>query len=118
MKLSDLRLRSSTLQLLQQRGFATAYEVERSRNEGGLSNLAAELGCTLSQTSDLWRELQGCIAMTVGSESSTAVPWQPNLEGRVRIVLAWSRGEANQSNQQQLNTVSNNSILFLSTCQK
>jgi hypothetical protein len=89
MKLADLRLRSSTLQLFQQRGFATTYEVERSRNDGGLANLAAELGCTLSQTSDLWRELQGCVSMTGGprsSESSNAVPWEQSLEGRVRDV--------------------------------
>ncbi|CAB9525025.1 and recombination protein RadA [Seminavis robusta] len=57
--LADLSLRPGTLKLFQQRGFTNTAEVERSRENGGLANLAAELGCSLRQANDLFREISG-----------------------------------------------------------
>jgi len=59
--LSHLPLRPSTLQLFQQRGFTSTAEVTKSRKDGGLANLAAELGCSLREATDYVRELQGCL---------------------------------------------------------
>ena len=67
--LSNLPLRPSTLELFQQRGFASTSEVAKSRKDGGLANLAAELGCSLRQATDYVRELQGCLAMTTTTSS-------------------------------------------------
>lgn len=67
--LANLPLRPSTLEIFQQRGFANTAEVAKSRRDGGLANLAAELGCSLRQATDYFRELQGCLAMTTTTPS-------------------------------------------------
>ena len=67
--LSNLPLRPSTLDVLLQRGFNTTSEVAKSRRDGGLANLAAELGCSLRQATDYVREIQGCLSTIMTTPS-------------------------------------------------
>ena len=57
LSLAHLPLRPSTLSLFHQRGFYTVVEVEQAKSSGGLSNLAAELGVSLPEASQLYREI-------------------------------------------------------------
>lgn len=61
--LSELPLRPSTLQLFLKRGFETTVDVDEARKHqpGGMSNLAAELGCDLAQAAGMVREMDGCL---------------------------------------------------------
>ena len=86
--LSNLPLRPSTLEVFQQRGFQTTSEVAKSRKDGGLANLAAELGCSLRQATDYVREIQGCLTtiMTTPSQrnsmnGSMVVDFESSSEG-------------------------------------
>jgi RAD51-like protein 2 len=71
--LAHLPLRSSTLSLLQQRGFSTVKEIEESKSNGGLSNLAYELQLSLAETAALVREVQTASSTTATPATSTAL---------------------------------------------
>lgn len=101
--LSNLPLRPSTLEVLQQRGFTNTSEVARSRRDGGLANLAAELGCSLRQATDYFRELQGCLTMTTSSHS------QRMGQGDINRISSSANGMIKaQTASQILNITSNN----------
>ncbi|KAI2493435.1 RAD51-like protein [Fragilaria crotonensis] len=71
--LSHLPLRPSSLALLQQRGFTTLKEIEESKANGGLSNLAQELQITLVEAAALVRELQTASSTTAAPATATAL---------------------------------------------
>lgn len=58
LKLRHLPLRPSTLAAFEKRGFVTTLEIVASKRSGGITNLAAELGCTLSEAASLVREVE------------------------------------------------------------
>lgn len=71
-RLSHLRLRPSTLSTLERRGFVSTGELEESKRNGGMSNLAAELGCSLTEAASLMREVEGAISSSTQRASVTA----------------------------------------------
>lgn len=71
--LGHLPLRPSTLVKFQQRGFTNTAEVEKSRRDGGIANLAAELGVSLREATDFYRELQGCVSGTANRPSQLSL---------------------------------------------
>ena len=70
LKLRHLPLRPSTLATFEKRGFVTTLEMVASKRSGGITNLAAELGCTLSEAASLVREVELAAASVHPSGSS------------------------------------------------
>lgn len=70
-KLAHLPLRPSTLATLEKRGFVSTGELEESKANGGMSNLAAELGCSLVEAAFLMREVESAVQSVSPSQQSS-----------------------------------------------
>jgi RAD51-like protein 2 len=70
MKLLNLPLRPSTIAIFARRGFTTTEDVLISKQSGGIANLAAELGCTLSEAAKLSTEVDSAMKSTGGSNDN------------------------------------------------
>lgn len=60
--LSLLPLRQATLQQFTKRGFQTTDDIEESRLQGGMANLAAEMDVSLQEAAGMVREVQLCLS--------------------------------------------------------
>ena len=91
-KLSHLPLRPTTLSTLERRGFVSTGELEASKRNGGMSNLAAELGCSLAEAASLMREVEGaCRDSTEHKQSATALSLISKLKATQRTIVTFSR---------------------------
>lgn len=88
--LSHLPLRPSTRSILQQRGFYTVKEIEESKANGGLSNLAQELQLPLAETAALVQEVQTALATTAAPATTTALSLLQSQSTRSIITLSKS----------------------------
>eukprot|EP00957_Ditylum_brightwellii_P069611 5287691-Ditylum_brightwellii.AAC.1 len=66
MKLSNLPLRPSTLSLLLRRGFTTTMDIEQSKQDGGISNFAAEVNFSIKDAFRIVREVEECQRRLLG----------------------------------------------------
>lgn len=91
-KLSHLPLRPSTLATLKRRGFVSTCELEASKCNGGMSNLAAELGCSLAEAASLMREVEGAVSSCRPEKQSvTALSLISKLKATQRTIVTFSR---------------------------
>lgn len=91
-KLSHLPLRPSTLSMLERRGFVSTGELEASKRNGGMSNLAAELGCSLSEAASLMREVEGAVSSCHPKRQSvTALSLISKLKASQRTIVTFSK---------------------------
>lgn len=94
-KLSHLPLRPSTLSTLERRGFVSTGELDASKRNGGMSNLAAELGCSLTEAASLMREVDSavtCVCPTAEyKQSATALSLISKLKASNRTIVTFSR---------------------------
>jgi RAD51-like protein 2 len=67
--LSNLPLRPSSLSRLEQRGFVSTAEIEASKRNGGIANLAAELNLSLAEAASIVREVESAIQSVTGSDT-------------------------------------------------
>eukprot|EP00978_Attheya_sp_CCMP212_P002659 scaffold5453_cov58-Attheya_sp.AAC.3 len=70
MKLLNLPLRPSTIAIFARRGFITTEDVLASKTSGGIANLAAELGCTMSEAANLTAEVDSARKSTGSSNDN------------------------------------------------
>lgn len=98
-KLSHLPLRPSTLSTLEQRGFVSTGELEESKRNGGMSNLAAEAGCSLAEAASLMREVESAIASVRPTaqhkQSATALSLISKVKAANRTIVTFSRSVDN-----------------------
>jgi RAD51-like protein 2 len=91
-KLSHLPLRPSTLSTLGRRGFVSTGELEASKRNGGMSNLAAELGCSLAEAASMMREVEGAVSSCRPEKQSvTALSLISKLKATQRTIVTFSR---------------------------
>lgn len=97
-KLAHLPLRPSTLATLEKRGFVSTGELEESKSNGGMSNLAAELGCSPAEAASLMREVKSAIASVSPQEdgednkhSATALSLISKLKTTHKTIVTFSR---------------------------
>jgi RAD51-like protein 2 len=91
-KLSHLPLRPSTLSTLERRGFVSTGELEESKRNGGMSNLATELGCSLAEAASLIREVEGAVSSCRPEKQSlTALSLISKLKATQRTIVTFSR---------------------------
>jgi len=94
-KISHLPLRPSTLSTLERRGFVSTGELEASKRSGGMSNLAAELGCSLAEAASLMREVESAVSSVRPTaehkQSATALSLISKLKTTNRTIVTFSR---------------------------
>lgn len=94
-KLSHLPLRPSTLSTLERRGFVSTGELDASKRNGGMSNLAAELGCSLAEAASLTREVESAVASVCPTaqhkQSATALSLISKIKTTNRTIVTFSR---------------------------
>lgn len=77
-KLDSLPLRPQTLSMLLRRGFTTTHEIESSKKQGGISNLASELGCSLQEAVSITREIESVKKSLSSSSYTSPSPSSPS----------------------------------------
>jgi hypothetical protein len=94
-KLSHLPLRPSTLSTLERRGFVSTGELNASKRTGGMSNLAAELGCSLAEAASLMREVDSAVSSVCPTaqhkQSATALSLISKLKSTNRTIVSFSK---------------------------
>jgi RAD51-like protein 2 len=94
-KLSHLPLRPSTLSTLERRGFVSTGELNASKRNGGMSNLAAELGCSLAEAASLMREVDSAVSSVCPTaqhkQSATALSLISKLKSTNRTIVSFSK---------------------------
>jgi RAD51-like protein 2 len=94
-KLSHLPLRPSTLSTLERRGFVSTGELNASKRNGGMSNLAAELGCSLAEAASLMREVDSAVSSVCPTaqhkQSATALSLISKLKTTNRTIVSFSK---------------------------
>ena len=69
-KIINLPLRPKSIEILLRRGFVTVSEIESSKSNGGISNFAAELGCSLPEASSISREIEIAVSSLTSKNSN------------------------------------------------
>ena len=88
--LNQLPLRPSTIEVMEQHGFATTRDIDESKGNGGMSNLAAELECSLIDAAAYCREIEkavGYVSSSNATQESTAHSILLSRKASLRYVL-------------------------------
>jgi len=95
--ISALPLRPSSLLRLEQRGFVTTAEIDSSKENGGIANLASELSVSLVEAASIVREVESAIKSVTGSEAhpfrktTTALSILKRTKTTERTVVTFSK---------------------------
>lgn len=79
LKITNLPLRPESTAILLRRGFVKASEIESSKSKGGVSNLAAELGCSLPEAASISHEVERAILCSKRSMLSNLRLLEPEI---------------------------------------
>ena len=99
--LSNLPLRPTSLSLLEQRGFVSTSEILISKQNGGISNFAAELNVSLAQAASIVREVDSAVKAVTCSEaaqnrkSATALSILKRTKATERNIVTFSKAMDN-----------------------